>query len=54
MESIFKYVDAHQELYIKRLSDAVAVQSVSAEFDRRPDTIRMVEIVNEQEIDYNN
>lgn len=48
MESIFKYVDAHQELYIKRLSDAVAVQSVSAEFDRRPDTIRMVEIVNEQ------
>jgi len=48
MEKIFKHVDQNQDLYIKRLADAVAVQSVSAEFEKRPETIRMVKIVNEQ------
>jgi len=36
METIHKYIDEHQELYIERLADAVAIESVSAEFERRP------------------
>jgi len=47
MDKLFKYVDENQELYIKRLADAVAVKSVSAEYERRPETIKMVELVNE-------
>lgn len=48
MEAIFKHIDDHQELYIKRLADAVAVQSVSSDYDRRPETIEMVKICEKQ------
>jgi len=48
MEKIFKYIDDHQEKFIKVLADAVAVESVSAELERRPQTIEMVHIAEKQ------
>jgi len=48
MDTIFKHIDANQELYIKRLADAVAIESVSAEYERRPATIKMVEVCEQQ------
>ena len=47
LDSIFKYFDDHQELYIKRLSDAVAIQSVSAWPEKRNECIKMMEVTAE-------
>lgn len=46
LEAIFKYVDEHQELYVKRLSDAVAIQSVSGWTDP-PYRDNIVEMINQ-------
>ncbi|CAF1618151.1 unnamed protein product [Adineta ricciae] len=40
---LFKYLDDHQKDYIQRLSDAVAIPSVSAWPDHRPEVFRMVQ-----------
>lgn len=48
LESIFKYVDEHQDVYIKRLADSVAIQSVSAWPEHRPECRRMVETTAKQ------
>lgn len=45
MEAIYKYIDEHEDLYIKRLAEAVAIRSVSCWAETRPDTIRMVQLV---------
>lgn len=42
LQAIFKTIDDNVAEYIKRLSEAVAVKSVSCEFERRNDTIQMV------------
>ncbi|KAL9955615.1 hypothetical protein ACROYT_G036964 [Oculina patagonica] len=44
LEAIFKYVDNHQDLYVKRLSDAVAIKSVSAwtEGPYRDEIVKMI------------
>ncbi|CAK8695394.1 unnamed protein product [Clavelina lepadiformis] len=43
LEKVFQYIDDNQKLYVKRLSDVVAIQSVSAEAEKRGEVIRMVE-----------
>lgn len=43
MDAFFAYVDAHQEEYIARLAEAVAIDSVSAEPERRPKVLEMVD-----------
>lgn len=43
MESVYKYMDGQKSEYIKRLSDFVAIPSVSAEAGRRAETIKSVE-----------
>ncbi|XP_073245631.1 cytosolic non-specific dipeptidase-like isoform X1 [Porites lutea] len=52
LDSIFKYVDQHQDLYVKRLSDAVAIQSVSAwtEEKYRNEIVKMVNHVKDEVI----
>jgi len=47
MEPIFKYIDDNQERYIKTLSEAVAIQSVSAWPEKRPEITRMVKYTAE-------
>ncbi|PIK55056.1 putative cytosolic non-specific dipeptidase [Apostichopus japonicus] len=42
---LFKYVDDHSESYIQRLSDAVAIQSVSSWPEKRSEVVRMVKVV---------
>ena len=48
LDKIFQYVDDHQELYIKRLSDSVAIQSVSAVPEKRGECKRMMEVTAKQ------
>jgi len=48
LKKIFEYVDAHKDVYIQRLSDAVAIQSVSAWPEARPEVQRMVEVVKKE------
>lgn len=43
MDSLFKHIDANEPKYIKRLADVVAIKSVSAWPDNRPDVVRMIE-----------
>ena len=38
----FSYIDDHQEEYVKRLAEVVAIPSVSAWPERRDDVIRQV------------
>jgi nonspecific dipeptidase len=45
MEKLFKYIDDHQDLYVQRLADAVAIQSVSAWPEKRQDIGTMVKLV---------
>lgn len=45
MEAIFKYIDSNQDLYIKRLAEAVAIESVSGIPEKRDDVIKMVKYV---------
>lgn len=37
-----RYIDEHKNGYIKRLSDAVSIPSISALPDHRPEVVRMV------------
>ena len=48
LEKVFKYIDNNQDLYIKRLSDVVAIQSVSALAEKRNDVIEMVKHTEEE------
>uniref|UniRef100_UPI00398F5B77 cytosolic non-specific dipeptidase n=1 Tax=Pristiophorus japonicus TaxID=55135 RepID=UPI00398F5B77 len=45
LPKLFKYIDDNQELYVKRLAEWVAIQSVSALPEKRDETKRMVEFV---------
>lgn len=45
LQNIFKYVDSNQDLYIQRLADAVAIKSVSAWPETRPEIVKMVQSV---------
>eukprot|EP00123_Amoebidium_parasiticum_P001548 comp12663_c0_seq1/m.7738 comp12663_c0_seq1/g.7738 ORF comp12663_c0_seq1/g.7738 comp12663_c0_seq1/m.7738 type:complete len:477 (-) comp12663_c0_seq1:246-1676(-) len=47
IKSFFDYVDAHADFYVKKLAEAVAVQSVSADPAKRPEVRRMGEIMKE-------
>jgi hypothetical protein len=40
---ISRYIDDHAGKYIDRLAETVAIASVSADPDRRPDVVRMME-----------
>lgn len=42
-KAVFKHINSNQELYVKRLEEAVAIQSVSAWPEKRPEIKRMVE-----------
>nr|XP_020657468.1 cytosolic non-specific dipeptidase isoform X2 [Pogona vitticeps] len=44
LETLFEYVDKHQDLYVKRLADWVAIQSVSAWPEKRGEVKRMIEV----------
>ncbi|XP_030268802.1 cytosolic non-specific dipeptidase [Sparus aurata] len=44
LTSLFKYVDEHQDLYVKRLADWVEVQSVSAWPEKRGEIKKMMEM----------
>ena len=48
MEDFFKHVEANRELYIERLREAVAIQSVSSDAARRNDCFRMVDYYMEK------
>jgi hypothetical protein len=50
LESHFKQVDAIADHFIQRLADAVAIPSVSAEDDRRPDVVRVSHAPNNQRL----
>ncbi|KRZ77380.1 Cytosolic non-specific dipeptidase, partial [Trichinella papuae] len=43
LQTIFKYVDEHVSLYVERLAEAVAIESVSAEKKKFGELIRMAE-----------
>lgn len=38
-----RYVDEHADHFVERLREAVEIPSVSAEPERRPDVLRMIE-----------
>jgi len=42
METIYEYIDSHQDLYVKRLAEAVAIRSVSCWPETRPEVVKMV------------
>uniref|UniRef100_A0AAY4EKA5 Cytosolic non-specific dipeptidase n=1 Tax=Denticeps clupeoides TaxID=299321 RepID=A0AAY4EKA5_9TELE len=44
LPELFKYVDEHQDLYVERLAQWVAVQSVSAWPEKRGETKKMIEM----------
>ncbi|XP_069776327.1 cytosolic non-specific dipeptidase-like isoform X2 [Narcine bancroftii] len=48
LKVFFQYIDDNQELYIKRLAEWVAIESVSALPEKRKETIQMVEFVGEE------
>ncbi|XP_077968652.1 cytosolic non-specific dipeptidase-like [Styela clava] len=45
LDKIFSYIDEHQEVYVKRLAETVAIQSVSAWPEKRPEITKMVHYV---------
>lgn len=47
MQKLFSYIDKHQDLYVKRLADSVAIKSVSAWPDHRDFIITQVKEVAE-------
>ncbi|KAI8781280.1 cytosolic non-specific dipeptidase [Biomphalaria glabrata] len=47
MESLFAHIDSKAEVYVDRLREAVAIQSVSAIPEKRPEIKRMVEWAGE-------
>merc|ERR1711953_1342794 len=48
MDTIFKYIDDNQDRFIKRLADTVAIESVSAEFERRDECHKMMDVTKKQ------
>jgi len=42
-EDFFRYIDYREDIYVTRLSEAVAIQSVSAWPDKRTEIVRMME-----------
>ncbi|KAI6075283.1 Cytosolic non-specific dipeptidase [Aix galericulata] len=44
LDTLFKYIDDHQDLYVKRLAEWVAIQSVSAWPEKRGEIKRMMEV----------
>ncbi|XP_077994507.1 cytosolic non-specific dipeptidase-like [Glandiceps talaboti] len=48
LPKLFSYIDDHQDLYVQRLKEAVAIQSVSAWPEKRPEIVRQVEEVKKQ------
>jgi len=48
LDKVFAYVDDNEELYIQRLADSVAVQSVSAAPEKRGECVKMMEITAKQ------
>ncbi|XP_078073260.1 cytosolic non-specific dipeptidase-like [Mustelus asterias] len=48
LPKLFHHIDDNQELYVKRLADWVAIQSVSAWPEKRGETRRMVEFVGKE------
>ncbi|NXU60427.1 CNDP2 dipeptidase, partial [Horornis vulcanius] len=44
LETLFKYIDEHQDLYVQRLAEWVAIQSVSAWPEKRGEIKRMMEV----------
>lgn len=45
MDKICEYIDKHQEVYVKRLADAVAIRSVSAWPETRPEIVKQVKCI---------
>ncbi|XP_038054212.1 cytosolic non-specific dipeptidase-like [Patiria miniata] len=45
LPKLFSFIDNHQDEYVKRLADAVAIQSVSAWPEKRSEIKRMLEVV---------
>ena len=48
LDSYFKSVDDLSDAFVTRLSDAVAIPSISAEDERRPDVIKMGHYLEKQ------
>ncbi|XP_072118745.1 cytosolic non-specific dipeptidase isoform X2 [Mobula birostris] len=48
LPKLFKYIDDNQDLYVTRLAEWVAIQSVSALPEKRSEIIRMVELVSKE------
>lgn len=48
LPKLFKYIDDNQELYVKRLAEWVAIQSVSALPEKRSETVEMVKFVGKE------
>ena len=42
LKEVFDYIDAHQKLYVDRLAEVVAIESVSAFTENRDEVIRQV------------
>ncbi|KAI0213340.1 Cytosolic non-specific dipeptidase [Lamellibrachia satsuma] len=45
MENLFKYIEDHESVYINRLAEWVAIQSVSGLPNKRDEVVRMVKVV---------
>ncbi|XP_070562901.1 cytosolic non-specific dipeptidase-like [Ptychodera flava] len=48
LPKLFSYIDEHQELYVQRLKEAVAIQSVSAWPEKRPEIVKQVHEVKKE------
>lgn len=48
LKKISDYIDENQDLYVKRLSDCVAIRSVSAWPETRDEVKRVVEVTAER------
>uniref|UniRef100_UPI00358F2221 cytosolic non-specific dipeptidase n=1 Tax=Myxine glutinosa TaxID=7769 RepID=UPI00358F2221 len=48
LEQIFRYIDDHQDRYVQRLAEWVAIESVSAEPGKRSEVVRMVKFVGSE------
>ncbi|XP_064635437.1 cytosolic non-specific dipeptidase-like [Lineus longissimus] len=48
LKKIFEYIEGNQDLYVQRLADAVAIQSVSSWPEKRPEIVRQVKEVAKQ------
>ena len=48
IEKVLDYLKTHEELYVQRLREWVAIPSVSASVECRPEVIRMVQKVKKE------